>query len=333
MVRVYYDPIFLEHDPGHHPEHPGRLTACWDRLSRSPVLATCEILPSREAEISSITAVHEPAVVERARRTCQIGGYLDADTPVHARSLDVALRAAGTAIQAVEDVLAGRAGSAFCLLRPPGHHATRSSSMGFCLFNNLAVAAQHAIDHLKLERILIVDWDVHHGNGTQDIFYEDPRVFFLSSHRYPFYPGTGGAGETGSGSGLGTTLNIPLDANLSAAEILGRFERGLLEAARRCRPELVLLSAGFDAHWQDPIGGLRLDEEGFRSMARSVLGVAKEYSAGRLVSLLEGGYNVNVLARCVEEHLVELAADDPTSGADSQVNPGPVRPPRSAFSG
>ena len=306
MVRLYYDPVFLNHDTGHHPEHPGRVTACWNRLTESSLIKQCTLGITRDADINSISAVHHPAVVERARLACDHSGYLDADTPVSARSLDVALRAAGTTLQAVDDLMSQQSQAAFCLLRPPGHHATRSNSMGFCLLNNIAIAARHAVSRHGLQRILIVDFDVHHGNGTQDIFYDDPSIFFFSSHRYPFYPGTGGAGETGSGAGLGTTLNLPIAADWKAEQIVDRFQIGLDEAAQRIRPELVLLSAGFDAHYQDPIGGLRLDEEHFQQMTRMVLEVAAEYAQGKLISLLEGGYNVDVLARCVESHVRQL---------------------------
>ncbi len=268
MVRLYYDPVFLSHDTGHHPEHPGRLTACWNRLNESFLVQACTASDSRDADLESIADVHHPAVVERARIACQRGSYLDADTPVSTRSLEAALRAAGTTLQAVDDLINEQSQAAFCLLRPPGHHATRSNSMGFCLLNNIAIAARHAVVRHRLQRVLVVDFDVHHGNGTQDIFYDDPSVFFFSSHRYPFYPGTGGVGETGSGAGLGTTLNLPIAADWKAEQIVDRFRIGLDDAARRIRPELVLLSAGFDAHYLDPIGGLRIDDEHFEQMTK-----------------------------------------------------------------
>ncbi|MBY0588031.1 histone deacetylase [bacterium] len=306
---LYHDTLFLDHDPGHHPENPERLRACWNRLSSSPIFSRVDIRPAALGKIDPVLAVHEKSVVERAHAVSLIGGYLDADTPVCRKSFDVALRAAGTAIAAVDDVMLNGPAKAFCLMRPPGHHATRSSSMGFCLFNNIAVAAKHALTHHQLQRILVIDWDVHHGNGTQDIFYDDPAVFFLSMHRYPFYPGTGGLGETGTGSGLGTTRNVPVAAYVSSQEILDRFRSALEESARTIRPELVLLSAGFDAHRLDPIGGLSLEKEDFRQMGEMVLDIARTYAGGKLVSLLEGGYNTEVLADCVEDH-VALLADD-----------------------
>jgi acetoin utilization deacetylase AcuC-like enzyme len=310
MVHLYYDPVFLSHDTGHHPEHPGRLTACWNRLTESSLIQACTLGNSRDADLESISAVHHPAVVERARLACERSAYLDADTPVSTRSLEAALRAAGAALQAVDDLIGDRDKAAFCLVRPPGHHATRSTSMGFCLLNNIAMAARHAVQCHGLDRVLIVDFDVHHGNGTQDIFYDDPSVFFFSSHRYPFYPGTGGAGETGSGAGLGTTMNLPIGSDWKAEQIVDRFQIGLDEAARRIQPQMVLLSAGFDAHYQDPIGGLRMDEEHFQQMTRMVLDVAAEHAQGKIISMLEGGYNTDVLARCVESHVRQLLEAD-----------------------
>jgi acetoin utilization deacetylase AcuC-like enzyme len=309
MDGLYHDPVFLHHDPGHHPEHPGRLIACWNRLSRGSTLPLYHVRPAPLADIESLLAVHDAGVVDRARITSERGGYLDADTPVGRESYHVALRAAGAAMAAVDDVIAGDSSKVFCLLRPPGHHATRQSSMGFCLFNNIAIAARHATTRHQLDRVLIVDWDVHHGNGTQDIFYDDPSVYFLSLHRYPFYPGTGGAGESGTGRGLGSTRNLPLSLDLDGETILDRFRSSLEDAARSIRPQLVLISAGFDGHHLDPIGGLRLDEEHFQAMTRMVLDVAREYAGGKVVSLLEGGYHPEVLARCVEDHLRLLCRD------------------------
>src|SRR5262249_18613126 len=240
------------------------------------------------------------------------------DTVVSAQSYAVALAAAGACVAAMDAVLAsGDQGApernALCLVRPPGHHATPTRSMGFCLFNNIALAADHARVAHGLNRLLIVDWDVHHGNGTQDIFYADPTVMFFSIHRYGqgFYPGTGAADETGTGPGLGFTLNAPIRYGTARRDYLARFERDLEKAADKIKPELVLVSAGFDAHARDPIGSLGLEAEDFVVLTQRVLDVAKTHAAGRLVSCLEGGYNLEALAECVQAHLEQvLTASD-----------------------
>ena len=253
--------------------------------------------------------------VEHEARLCaQGGGYLEADTVVSPRSFAVALAAAGTCAAAAAAVLRGDDTTALCLVRPPGHHATPDHSMGFCLFNNIALAARLAIDFHGVRRVLVVDWDVHHGNGTQDIFYEDGHVYFLSIHRYGggFYPGTGAADETGSGAGLGYTLNVPLRYGFGhrdyevRRQYQGAFANALAKAADKVKPELVLVSAGFDAHARDPIGSLGLEVEDFAWLTRQVLEVARTHAGGRLVSCLEGGYNLEVLAESVQAHLEEL---------------------------
>ena len=268
---------------------------------------TCVEGDAKQATIEHLRAVHDEGTIRRARETCERGGgYLDSDTPVESRSYETALWGAGAGIAAVDDVLAGRDQNAFCLIRPPGHHATHLHSMGFCLFNNIAIAARHAIDHHHLSRIMIVDWDVHHGNGTQDIFYEDDRVLFFSMHRHPFYPGTGLSSETGTGRGLGYTRNLPIQADTTASDILASFKQSIDQLASKFKPELILLSAGFDAHRLDPIGGLRLDREHFDSMNEHLLDLAEQHCDGKVISMLEGGYNVDVLADCVADHVREL---------------------------
>ena len=199
---------------------------------------------------------------------------------------------------------------ACCLTRPPGHHALADDPMGFCLFNNAAVAARQATFEYKLSRVLIVDWDVHHGNGTQDIFYDDAEIYFLSAHRFPFYPGSGTREETGTGQGLGTVFNLPVEYGTARHQYLAEFEQLLNDCAKRCRPELVIISAGFDAHRLDPIGSLDLETEDFAALTKFVLDVADEYCNGRCVSLLEGGYNVQALAESVEQHLTVIADRD-----------------------
>jgi len=239
------------------------------------------------------------------------GGAMDVDTVVSWRSYDTALRAAGAVCDAVEQVVRGDDNRALCLVRPPGHHARPRTSMGFCLFNNVAIAARVATEELELDRVLIIDFDVHHGNGTQETFWEDEQIGFLSMHRWPFYPGTGAEDETGAGPGLGTTVNLPVEFGTPADEQLSRFTNELTRFADKLRPQLVLVSAGFDGHCQDPVGSLGLDTEHFGDIARSIVAAADAHAGGKVVSVLEGGYNPPVLADCVELHLRELmAAED-----------------------
>jgi acetoin utilization deacetylase AcuC-like enzyme len=225
---------------------------------------------------------------------------------VSAASFDVALLAAGAACDAVKRVVAGEDQTALCIARPPGHHALPDRAMGFCLFNSVAVAARAAIDEYGLDRVLIVDWDVHHGNGTQDTFYRDEQVGFLSIHRWPFYPGSGASDETGSGPGLGFTRNLPVEFGTPRAAYRDRFRQELESFAADLRPQLVLVSAGFDSHREDPIGSLGLEVEDFAGLTQDVLDVAAAHAGGRVVSLLEGGYNPQRLAESVGEHLRAL---------------------------
>jgi acetoin utilization deacetylase AcuC-like enzyme len=312
MTLLYTDQLFLRHETGRHPERPERLRAVTARLVKSGAAGQCVQGYYEPLTEDEVKALHTPTVVRLARRTAeQGGGYLDGDTPVSSESYTVALAAAGAGASAVDAVMQGKDRNALCLVRPPGHHATPTHSMGFCLFNNIALAAQRARQAHGLKRILIVDWDVHHGNGTQDIFYADPEVQFFSVHRYGlgFYPGSGAADETGTGAGLGRTLNLPLRFGVSRKEYLAAFAAGLEKAADAIKPELVLLSAGFDAHAADPIGSLGLEVEDFAEMTSLVLQAAQTHAGGRLVSCLEGGYDLEALALSVEAHLEELLGD------------------------
>jgi acetoin utilization deacetylase AcuC-like enzyme len=251
--------------------------------------------------------VHSPQSIESVRElAAHGGGYLDADTVVCPRSYDVATLAAGAVCNAVEHVVGNADKQAFCLLRPPGHHALPAHAMGFCLISNVALGARLAIDELGLDRVLIVDWDVHHGNGTQEIFWEDPQVGFLSIHRYPFYPGTGAADERGGGRGLGATVNLPIAFGTPRSEYLAAFTAAVERLADQIRPQLVMISAGFDAHRLDPIGSLELESGDFEELTRVVRQVAAVHSQGRIVSVLEGGYHPQALAESIEAHLHEL---------------------------
>ena len=263
---------------------------------------------AREAARGDIQAAHSPQLYKHIERVVAEGiGYLDADTVVSMRSFDAARHAAGAPCQAIDLIMKGEVDNAFVPVRPPGHHATEERAMGFCLFNNVAVAARYAQQHYpEIERVAIIDWDVHHGNGTQGIFYDDPSVYFFSSHQYPWYPGTGSRGEKGIGRGLGYTLNLPLRAATPATQQKRAFEAALEEMAASFSPDLIIISAGFDSHLGDPLGQLLLQDEDFVEMTRAVKQWAANSCNGRLVSCLEGGYNLETLGETVRAHVEEL---------------------------
>ena len=308
MTLLYYNPRFLEHDTGMHPECAQRLRQVVDHLDESGLAGRCAQAEWNEVDRERLLSVHEEQQIAGLEEIARHGGgRADADTVVGAESVDIARLAAGAVCNAADQVLEGEASNALCLVRPPGHHALAERAMGFCLFNNIALAAQTALDR-GVERILIIDWDVHHGNGTQDIFYDDSRVAFFSVHRWPFYPGTGSAEETGTGDGLGTTRNLPVEFGISRKDYRESVERELADFAARIKPELVLLSAGFDAHRDDPIGSLGLETEDFVWLSQLVIDIAATYAEGRLVSTLEGGYNPGALAESVAAHLETMLA-------------------------
>ncbi|MCA9176470.1 MAG: histone deacetylase [Planctomycetales bacterium] len=308
MTWLFQDPYFRQHRTDRHPERPLRLEKIDERLAASGIDAECQRVPWADVPLGTLQRLHEPNYVAAVQRCAdEGGGRLDPDTVVSPESYRVALRAAGAACEAVDQVVhAAGAANALCLVRPPGHHALASRAMGFCLFNNIAVAAQHALDAHQLDRVLIVDFDVHHGNGTQDAFYDTDRVGFLSVHRFPFYPGSGSLAETGVGAGLGATLNVPVSIGTTRERYLELYRAALEDIASRIKPQLVLVSAGFDAHAEDPIGSLGLATEDFGALTDGVLEIASTYAGGKLVSLLEGGYNVDKLADCVQLHLRHL---------------------------
>lgn len=309
MTLLYDGPTFLEHDTGAHPECAARLERVAARLAREGLDRRCRRVHWEPVDRSVLEKVHHPSYIQAVERFAQRGGgRIESDTSVSSASYRVATIAAGAAANAVRRVLAGEETLALCLVRPPGHHALPRSAMGFCLFNNIAVATQTALCEFGLDRVLIVDWDVHHGNGTQDMFWTEPRVGMFSIHRSPFYPGTGHADETGEGPGLGTTCNVPVRYGTSRRDYLARFTDSLAGFADRIRPQLVLVSAGFDAHAADPVGSLGLEDEDFVALTEHVLAIARHHAQGRVVSVLEGGYHLDFLPGSVAAHLETLLA-------------------------
>ena len=301
-VALFYNELFLKHEaPFSHPESPERLRAILSLLRESGAHDEVDWAPFKAASEEDIEAVHHERLVRQVLEASMGGGrYLDPDTYTNTYSYDAAMLAAGALKAAVDAVLGGEYRRAFALVRPPGHHATPDRAMGFCLFNNVAVGVRHAQRAHGVQRAFIVDWDVHHGNGTQDIFYEDPDVFFFSVHQYGafFYPGTGAMTETGAGPGKGTTANVPLPAGMTDAVYQEVWNRILIPLIRRWQPEIIFISAGYDAHWRDPLAGMRLSVSGFGWLATQLLRAADELGVP-VVATLEGGYNLEALALSV----------------------------------
>jgi len=301
------DPVAKEHDPGPgHPEQPARWDAAVHGLGDHALTRTSP----RAATEDELTLCHSDTYIATARRDVLRGAHSlsTGDTDINARSFDVALRAAGTCLNAIDLVMQGKANNAFCIVRPPGHHASGSRGMGFCLFNNIAIAARYAQRKHGVERVAIADWDVHHGNGTQDIFYSDGSVFFFSTHQSPWYPGTGDVRETGEGAGNGCTLNCPLPAGAGKDEILGAFRDKFAPKMDEFRPDLILISAGFDSRRGDPLGRFVLTDTDFAELTTMMRAIADKHAKGRLISILEGGYNLDGLAKAVSAHAHSLSA-------------------------
>jgi len=305
VTALLYDDLFLKHDTGAHPECADRLRLTVPELRRTGIWDACARPAGRDATMEELRLVHTAAYIEKVRAMSRGGGSLDEDTPVSRDTFDAALRAVGMTLQGAETVLAGHARNAFGLLRPPGHHAFPNHGSGFCVFNNVAIAARWLLLR-GLERILIVDWDIHHGNGTQSIFYDDGRVLYVSSHAFPFYPGTGEERERGVGPGLGYTVNLPVSINIGEEDYMARMAGVLRGPAKSYRPDFVLISAGFDMVRDDPVGGLGLDPKTFASLTQLACEVADACCSGRLLSLLEGGYNLDLLPHCIVAHLKAL---------------------------
>ena len=308
---LVYDEIYKKHltGPGH-PEAPARCDAVINALQGADFAPGLLRLSPRPATDEDILTCHTSRYLQTAKADIAAGwsNLSTGDTPICPDSLDAALYAAGGAMTGVDAVFDGRAANAFCILRPPGHHATADAGMGFCIFNNAAIAARYAQRRYEVSKVLIADWDLHHGNGTQDIFYDDDSVFYFSTHQWPMYPGTGLPNETGTGRGLGTTLNCPVPAGAGRREIVGAFRQQLLPAANSFKPDLVVISAGFDARIEEPLGGLTLTDEDFVDLTAICLSVAAEHASGRVVSVLEGGYNLAGLASAATAHCGALAA-------------------------
>lgn len=308
-VGIVTHPAYLEHDMGpSHPESPERLRAILSQLESSGTMSKLTRIDPRKADDEWITRVHTPAYVQRIKETAPSSGYasLDPDTSMSPGSLDAAYLAAGGAMAAVDAILDNQVDQVFCAVRPPGHHAEANRAMGFCLFNNIAIATRYIQERHGLRRVLIVDWDVHHGNGTQHAFEDDPSVLFFSTHQYPHYPGTGSEKERGRGEGEGTTINVPLSAGQGDDSYREVFQKILVPAADAFRPDFVLISAGFDAHRDDPLASMELTEQGYGDLTRIVAGIAHAHCHGRIVSCLEGGYNLRALAASVEHHILAL---------------------------
>lgn len=302
---LVYHPDFLLHiDRLVHPERPERLTAIMSGLKSSGLLADVVRLRARPAARKWLTRIHTPAYLQALKVATRQAPYqLDQDTWISADSLRVAKLATGGVLRAAQAVATGKIRNAFAIVRPPGHHAFPDRAMGFCLLNHVAIAARYIQEKHGLKRILIVDWDVHHGNGTQDVFYDDPSVLYFSTHQFPYYPGSGAAEEQGNGAGLGTTVNVPLPSGSGDADILQAFQEKLIPAADAFRPDFVLISSGFDAHQDDDLADLRVSTEGYAALTRVVVAIAERHAGGRLVSVLEGGYDLDALAQTSAAHL------------------------------
>ncbi len=294
------DEIIELHDDPTHPEQAQRLASLTQALATSELDAVLLKPPLRTARESEIATVHHGRMLEQTQMLAlEGGGWLDADTYVTPDSWEVACHSAGAVMSATEAVVRGTAANAFAVVRPPGHHATAGRAMGFCLVNNIAVAAQYALDRLGVHRIAIIDWDVHHGNGTQDIFYSNEQLLYCSTHNYPFYPGTGHWQEMGQAAGYGTTLNVPLPPGTDEAAFVRAYDELIFPAVRRFDPDLIMVSAGYDAHWADPLGAMLVSTTGYASIATKVYNLAADVCGGRIVCALEGGYHPPALVECI----------------------------------
>ncbi len=305
---IVKDSLFMEHDPGpYHPESPHRLKVLYEMLEDPDLGSGFLLIPPRSATREDLERIHEPAYIDKVAATAgRARTSLDPDTQTSARSYEAALLAAGGCLEALDRIMAGEIQNAFAMIRPPGHHAESTRAMGFCLFNNVAVAARYAQARHGLSRVMILDWDLHHGNGTQWAFYSDPTVFYGSTHQYPYYPGSGSFQETGKGEGAGYTMNVPLSVGHGDAEYVGMYRRIFAAVGRAYQPQLLIVSAGFDIYEGDPLGGMAVTPAGFGLLARVLLEMAEEVCQGRMLVALEGGYNLEGLRAGGKAVLLEL---------------------------
>lgn len=309
---VFYDPIYLEHDNGlGHPERPERLEASLEMLNKTGLSEKVRIISPRNATIDEINLVHPNNYIEKVRRMAESGGsWLDGDTPVSAISFAAASRSAGAGLEGLERIFSGDARNAFGLVRPPGHHATATQGMGFCIFDNNAITSRYAMEKFGISRIFILDWDAHHGNGLEEIFYDDNRVLYISLHQYPHYPGTGAYRDVGSGAGEGYNVNFPFPAFTGEDVYLAAFDEVILPIAEQYEPELLLISAGYDGHFNDPLCSMLLKATSYSEMAERLEAFALEYCDGRMLASLEGGYNLSGMAASVNNTIAVMAGDD-----------------------
>jgi len=308
--------VYLKHKTGeYHPENPRRLKSILSGLQDLNLLPSLQTIAPRKASLDWVELVHNKEYVETVKKDVSSGARRlstkSGNTAICGDSFEVALWAAGGLLSACDAVICGKTRNAFCAIRPPGHHATPNRGMGFCLFNNVAIAARYLQKKHKLNKVLIADWDVHHGNGTQDIFYKDGSVFFFSTHQWPWYPWTGSEEETGDGEGQGATLNAPLPAGSGDKELMDAFANKLRPQADKFKPDFVIISAGFDSRIRDPLGRFRVTDDGFRKLTQIMLDIAADHANGRLISVLEGGYNLKGLSRAVPAHIKTLLKDEP----------------------
>ncbi|MFC1667525.1 histone deacetylase [Candidatus Omnitrophota bacterium] len=309
-TALLYHPIYLKHDTGsHHPERASRLQSILRKLQKTGLINKLKFIQPDAASIEDIALVHPRSYVLGINETCKKGGFnLDPDTVVSINSFEAALFAVGAVIKGIDLIFKGDLDNAFCMVRPPGHHARPSQAMGFCLFNNIAIGARYIQKRHKLRRILIIDWDVHHGNGTEEVFYEEADVFYISLHQYPHYPGTGSGESTGKGKAKGFNLNVPMQAGSSDSDHIKAFHEIIMPRVEDFKPEFVLISAGFDGHKDDPLSSLNLTEQGYYEMTNILKDIAARYSKNRILSVLEGGYNLFALANSTHSHLEALLA-------------------------
>ncbi len=303
------DPFYLKHKNEPHPENPGRLNAIQKNIESSKYYNNLTLIQPRKATIEDIAKVHGTGYIRSVEDSCRNGvRNLDADTVISADSYQAALLSAGAGLEALDKILEGTVGNAFCAVRPPGHHAEQNKAMGFCLFNNVGVIARYAQDVKNIQKIFIFDWDVHHGNGTQHSFYKDSSIYYSSIHQYPFYPGTGGVDETGTGDGLGSNLNLPMRAYSCDADYINAIEHKLIPVIQKFNPDLIIISAGFDAHENDPLAQINLSTDCYGKMTQKLMEIANDVCNGRILSMLEGGYDYSALADSVQLHVETLSS-------------------------